>query len=352
MAKERLFDLPETKGEFKLRGLVQGTAKDDFFKSKITKTKKPMNLLKFGVQTDEDNLVKVSLNGMARDEAFFYKKAEEKGKKGVTKRIPWANRLSFNESGFNLIGIKVGVKKTLDENGIEKNDTKTYTEYDACKELGNSLADGLGVFVRGNLEFSSFTNTKDNGEVEIKRSTKFVPNQISAVTKPIDFNEADFVPTSDFQQTIIIMEVTKDQEDDKGIVSAKIVTYNTIEDAEFVVRNRKLFKNLKGLKPYTAIKVWGNIVNKAIAEEVVEDDGWGESNSFEATNTYIKELEITGADKDSIDKDTYCQSNMDEALEKIRNNEKANNDFGSTTNDDWGVNPSGNSTDEEDEGWD
>ena len=72
MAK-RLINLPETKGEFKVSGLVIGTEKGDkFFKSIKTKNNKDMNLLSFGVETDKNSTTYISLNGMARDEVYFY----------------------------------------------------------------------------------------------------------------------------------------------------------------------------------------------------------------------------------------------------------------------------------------
>ena len=38
MAKERLFDLPETKGVFQIRGLVTGHDKDNFYKEIMNST--------------------------------------------------------------------------------------------------------------------------------------------------------------------------------------------------------------------------------------------------------------------------------------------------------------------------
>lgn len=354
MAKERIFNLPETKGEFKLRGKVTGTKKDSFFESKITKAGKPMNILKFGVETNTDSTVYLDLNPTERDDVFFYKRPEVKGEKGTTKKIPWLKRASFNEEGFTLIGMKIGIKKIVDDKGKEKNDTKTYAEFDGAEILSEELKDEMGVFIKGNIKYSSFTNDKE----EVKRSVKFEPNQVSGVSKDIDFDIEEFKPTNDFQQTIIFMEAEMDEsnpDDKKGIVSAKIVTYNSIEDTEFIVRDGKLFKMFKkNLKPYTAIKVHGDIYNKVESDEETENDGWGEKSSFDSVNkTFIRELVIKGADPSTIDVDTYNQKEMDKALSAINSNKQAKQEFGNDVKADesWGeVKPTTEVND--DNGWD
>lgn len=351
---ERLFDLPETRGEIKLRGVVKGTDKDTFFSSMATKKGVPMNFLKFGLDVSLDSTVYLDLNGSERKEVFYYKKAETKGQKGITKRVPWPQRKSFNEDGFNLIGMTVGVEKVIDNDGKEKNDIKTLVEYDACEYLANKLIDGESMFVLGSIDFGSYQDK--NGD--IKRSTKFVPNKILGA-KPIDFEADDFEQVSDFQQTIVFMGASlddSDKNDIKGIIEAKIIKYSTIEDAEFIIRDKKLFSTFKkNLKPYTAIKVWGNINNKVEAEEVEEDNGWGEKSSFEKHNkTFIRELVITGADPSTIDTDTYSQKEIDKALISIENSKKANEEFGNSSNNDssWGSSSKSTEEDDELEGWD
>lgn len=61
-----------------------------------------------------------------------------------------------------MIGVKVGVKKIVDKKGNEVNDKKVLTEFDACEEIGTNLKDDASVFVKGNLEFSTY-NDKHNG---------------------------------------------------------------------------------------------------------------------------------------------------------------------------------------------
>ena len=319
MAKERLIKLPQTKGEFKISGIVTGTKKGDkFFNQKKTKTGKDMNLLNFGVETNADTTVYVGLNGMVRDEVFFYKRAEKKGEKGTTKKVAWVDRYKFNEDGYKLIGLNVGVSKKLNDKGEKVNDNNTYTEFDACKQIGDNLQDGQSVFIKGNIEYSSYKNDKD----EVKRSTKFVPNQVS-LCRDIDFKAEDFQENNGFKQVIIFESIEFDESDandKKARVQAKIITYSTIESAEFIIRDKKLaniFK--KGLKPYNSIKVWGHITNKIETEEVEEEDVWGESNTFDnASKPSIRELVITGADPSSIDTKTYSEEEIDKAVRALK----------------------------------
>lgn len=349
MAK-RLINLPETKGEFKVSGLVTGTEKGDkFFKSIKTKNNKDMNLLSFGVETDKNSTTYISLNGMARDEVYFYKRPDKKAgeTKGSTKKVPWSERYMFKEDGYKLIGLNIGVSKKLNEKGEEVNDNKMLAEYDACKQIADNLTDGQSVFIRGNIEYSSYKN--DNGDV--KRSTKFVPSQVS-LCKDIDFEKEDFKPTNQFKQTIIFESIemdTEDKNDPKARITAKIVTYNTIETAEFIIRNKSLYNTFKkNLKPFSSIEVWGEITSRQDVQEVVETDTWGEENTFDKVNTpMIRELVITGANPNTIDTDTYTEEALEEAVRALK--EFGEKTTTSSNNDDWGSVDDSNASDEDDE---
>ena len=348
---ERIITLPETKGNFKLRGIVSGTQRDKFYTEKITQSGKDMRITNFTVKTNENSDIQVSLNGMERDKAFFYKRAEKKGEKGEVKKIPFADRHNFKEEGFKPIGINIGLSKKIDEKGREINDSKTMVEYDAVKEIKENMEDGLSVFVKGNLEFSNFQ--KEDGTVV--RNTRFTPSQVSLCGE-VDFKDEEFKEVNDFKQQIIFMGIEMDDsnpEDKKGLVSAKIVTYSTIEEAEFVVRDKGLFNTFKkNLKPYTSIIVWGKINNKVEIEEVTENDVWGEESSFDTPNrNYIRELVITGADPNSIDKETYSEKQLEEAIRAIREfGEEKDTGSSDGTDSEWGSDISSEENDE-DEAW-
>lgn len=347
----RKINLPETKGEFKLIGVVNGVEKQNYFTEINTKSGKKMNILKFAAKSSKDNNVQVELKGIEKNEVCFYKRPTEGEKKGTVQKVKWVERNTWKEDGYRLIGINVGVTKTIDAEGNSKNDNKTLTEFDACKYIKEHLEDDRSVFIKGNISYSSFKN--DNGDV--KRSVSLEPNQISLCSKPIVFEEENFEEENSFKQTIIFTGIEldeSDKEDKKAIVEAKIVAYNSIENATFVLRNQRLYKTFKKkLKPYTSITVWGKLLNKVIKEEVVVEDEWGEVNSFDKPkSTFKREMEITGADPNSIDTDTYSEEKMDEALRALKEfGEETSVNSNISSDDDWGT--SNNIQNDEDDEW-
>lgn len=354
----KLFELPQTKGTFQVRGIVSGVEKDNFYTEKKTKTGKDFRMVNFGVEYEDKKTIYPSLNGMPRDKVYFSKKNED-GKTEV-KAIAWKDRIKNAPDGYRMIGVLTGLKKVPGDNGKLKNDNHYKTEYDACEYINENLHDGDSVFVKGNLEFGSYTN-KDG---EVSRTTKFVPTQVSLCQKDIDFEAEDYAPAHDFTQTIIFVGIDQERENDKPtgrfVVDAKIVNYNSIESAEFIIEDAKLAKQMRsGLKPYNSIQVHGhiNVVNNVEdVNDEEDDDCWGEPNDMDNKRVFApthRELIITGAKPLTIDKDTYTEKAIDEAIKKVNASKKAEQDFTgkaeSTSNvdDDWGDDAS----DDEDEPW-
>lgn len=351
MAKTRLFDLPETKGAFQLKGKVSGTQKDGFSKEIKTKSNKDMRMINFGVEYAEGSTLYVSMQGMEQENVYFSKRAENKGDKPDVVKVPWVDRFTYNREGYKLIGKNIGVKKKIDKDGKEVNDKKTLTEFDACKEIADNLADGNSVFIRGKLDYSSMAD--DNGNK--KHFTKLIPDQVSLCGE-VDFSDEKFTQQNDFNQVIIFMGVEKETSDSgtetgRFVVQAKIVTYSTIEDVEFIIEDSKLANMFrKNLKVYNAIKVNGHMVTVTQTEEVSDDDSWGEEDSLEKVSAPTKrEFIITGAKPSTIDKELYTKENVEEAIGKINKANKAETDFGSDTKNDWGE--TSDAVDDEEEAW-
>ena len=351
--KGRLFDLPETKGSFQLKGVVSGMEKEGALKEIKTKSNKDMRILNFGVCYDGTGTLYANLQGMEQESVYFSKRAEEKGQKGETVKVPWADRFTYNREGFRLIGKNIGVKKKIDETGKAVNDKKVLTDFDACKEIKDNLKDGASVFIKGTLDYSSFADDKGNK----RTSTKLIPNQVS-LCADVEFDDEKFTQQNDFNQVIIFMGIDQEKVDDKPtgrfIVAAKIVTYSTIEDVEFIIENKDLAtKFKKSLKPYYAIKVNGHMVSSAQVETVAsDDDNWGEEDAMEKVSAPVKrEFIITGAKGSSIDKEVYTEEKIETALMQIAKANKAENDFGNDSDSGWGdADLSGD--DDDDEAWD
>lgn len=340
----RLFDLPETRGQFQVKGRINGVESSRFYTEKKTKNNKDFRAVNFGCEYDDKKTVYMNLNGMPQDNVYFSKRNADTGKT-ETKKVAWANRNSFNESGFRMIGTNLGLTKTTDAEGKEVNDKKTMHSFDACQHIKKNMRDDMSTFIRGNIEFSSYLD----GEGNTRRSIKYVPSQIS-LCKEVDFEEydEDNKPVHDFTQTIMYMGITKEEENGKEtgrfVVSAKIVTYGDIVDTEFIIADAKL-ANLfrKNLKAYNSISVHGHIEVTHKVEESSEDDGWGAANTMNSVSAPTKtEMIITGATPSSIDRESYNEKNVSEAIAKIRNARTAEQNFGSKANtndddsDDWG----------------
>lgn len=354
----RIFDLQETKGTFQVRGIINGVEKERFYTDKKTKTGKDFRAVNFGCEYNDKKTIYLNLNGMPQQKVYFSKRNQATGKT-ETKDVPWANRNKFNEEGFRMIGVGLGLTKTQDQTGKVVNDKKTMTPFDACEYINENLQDDMSTFIKGNIEFSSYTD----GEGNVRRNTKYIPGQIS-LCKEVDFSkydDADNKPAHDFTQTIVFMDVDQEKVDDKAtgrfIVSAKIVTWSDIVDTELYITDKSLanlFK--KNLKPYNAITVHGKIEVSHGVQEVETEDSWGEANAMNRVNVSSKsELIITGATPSTIDRETYTEKNVAEAMAKIKTSKTAEQNFsGKTTesaNEDGGWGESYNDTDDESDPW-
>ena len=354
----RIFDLQETKGTFQVRGIINGVEKERFYTDKKTKTGKDFRAVNFGCEYNDKQTIYMSLNGMPQQKVYFSKRNQSTGKT-ETKDVPWANRNKFNEEGFRMIGVGIGLTKTKDQTGKVVNDKKTMAPFDACEYINENLQDDMSTFIKGSIEFSSYTDSEGN----VRRSTKYIPGQIS-LCKEVDFSkydDADNKPAHDFTQTIVFMGVDQEKVDDKAtgrfIVTAKIVTYSDIVDTEFYIMDKNLanlFK--KNLKPYNAITVHGKIEVSHNVQEVEEEDSWGEANAMNRVSNPTKtEMIITGATPSTIDKETYNEKNIAEAMAKVKASKTAEQNFSGkaaeSANDDGGWGESYNDADDESDPW-
>lgn len=332
----RIIDLPQTKGSFEFAGKVTGTQRSGYYNESTTKNGSTRRVLSFGIQTNKDDTFYVELAGMPRDNVSFFRRADkDKGIEKDTKKIPWKDRFNYvAPEGYEQIGVRVGVTKVQNEKGKMVNDNKVMTEYDATEFISQNLHDGDDVYVRGNIEYSTY-----NG----KHLTKFVPTQVSLSSKEIDFAAEDFEEKAYFTQTIVYTGGHKDTESDDIILDAKIVGYSSVEDAEFYINPKMneqvavMAKSLKKyVKPYTSFECHGPIIAQKKVEEVEEEDIWGCANKMKKQSSpvvrklYLDGIEAATFDPDPKNRDaepTYTEDNISEAIAKIRNAAQAKKDF-------------------------
>ena len=353
MAKEKMHEMKNTPSSFQLRGVITGTASQRFYKNGKSQNGNAWNALEFGVKIAENKTVYVTMRGFPRDEVFYYKRGEN-GAKGTTKKVAWKDRKKSPGDGFRLIGVNISTGK--DENG--KNINETFVEYDAIEHLHNSLKDDESVFIKGNLQFSSYTNK--NGQT--RRKVELVPTQISYTQKPVDFDADDYEEMCEFENVLVFSSIDKElDENDKPtsryILSGYAIGYNSVENVSFIIDadHAKLANNIKkAMKTGYAIKTFGrvNVINDI---SVVEDDsdGWGETSPMERVNSpTIREYVVYRADPNSIEKEEYSEDAISEAIRKINSAKTASENFGEKANtitdsdDDWSTD-----VDTEDDPW-
>lgn len=358
--------LKVTSGSFQIRGIVTGVQSNNFYSEKdITNSKNKVRNANFGVKydvaRDGDSVdltmgktIYPTVQGFTRESVYFSKRENDKTE---TKQIPWAQRLEFatNNPDWRVIGVNVGLEK--DEEG--KNIKQYLTEFDAAKVIKDKLKDDMSVFVRGNLEFRSYTNNQG----ETKRFTTFAANQIS-LCADVDYEDEEFDAKHDFEQTIVYTGIEKETDADnkptgRFILSGYVVSFNAIEPVSFVIVDSKLANLMrKNLKPYNSIQVHGKIEVSHVVEEVVEEstDEWGDSNPMSnrrANAPTKRELVVTGASPSTITTDVYTEENVSAGIAKLKAKAQVNKNFGEkkeetvANNDDWGT----AADDTEDEPW-
>lgn len=322
MAK-KIHNLPQTSGMFNLRGIVTGALKNNFYTEKTTKNGNGFRQLSFGVEFDDQQTAYLTLNGMERKFVYYYSAKDKK-----TVDIAWKDRNKAPGEGYRMIGVNVGLERSEEDDGNLK---YTLTDYDAAKYASEHLEDGMSVFVKGNLEFDSYTDSKG----ETKRSRKLVPTQISRCSKDVNFDAEDFEALSDFKITIVYQDIAKEKDEndrDTGrfVLSTLVVNYSSIVPVDFIVEDAKLATLMKkNLKLFNSIEVTGKFKSSVVTETVEETDDWGEKSSFDRVSApRVFELVVTGAKPASIDRETYTEQNIAEARKAIINKDKVESNFG------------------------
>lgn len=356
-----------TQGTFQIRGVVTGVKNNNFYSEKdITNSKNKVRNVNFGVKYDVmrdtalnyvdttiGKTIYPSVQGFTRDSVYFSRRVDDKTE---TKQITWAQRLEFaaQNPDWRVIGVNVGLEKDEDDKNIKE----YLTEFDAAKTIKDKLKDDMSVFVRGNLEFRSYTNQQG----ETKRFTTFAANQIS-LCADVDYENEEFEAKNDFEQEIVYTGIEKETDGDKPtgrfILNGYVISYNAIEPVSFVIVDSKLANLIrKNLKAFNSIKVHGKIEVSHVVEEVVENntDEWGVSNPManRRTNAPTKrELVVTGASPATISTEDYTEESVSAGIAKLKAKAQVNKNFGekkeepAASNDDWGTPASDDNLDEE-----
>ena len=284
MADKKVFKLEQTKGNFKLSGIVVGITKENSYIEGETKDNVPYRTVKFGVKTSNTNIINTELYGAEQDFVYPYSSTEKKSLK-----IPFKDRNEELQDTYHIIGINVTT---------EGNEKVTYVEYDAVEPIHQGFNDGDSVYVTGELKPNSFISTSGDLVSNFKYSIK----SITFKEKPVDFDDPKFKVTASFEQDIVITDTNLDKKTNKVLVNGYAIGYaDSFKQVQYVVhydKNEKLGNNFLKLKFGDYIKVLGICINSPTIEAV--EDEWGSEvpTGYKTGGKYVSELRITAVAKD------------------------------------------------------
>lgn len=284
-------NLIQHKGNFQLRGIITGkdpeTARkgNGYKEGKIEKginAGNPYRAIRFLVKTSPDNIIPVELFGQPRKQAVWYSRKEKKSIK-----IDWAKRFNQPPDGYELI----------------------LPEYDLVKKIDDDFKDGDSVFINGEFRFSTYKDQQGN----VRPQTQYIIRSIYHTTNPVDFESENFKEQNTFEQEIVIQDIMEDSKVKKLFVSAYVIGYGgTFNPAMFEINTETadatFIRNMKSLKFGDQIKVNGYIHNRALTEEVCDNDGWGQK--VKSVTNYYRALEIVGAFGDTLQKKLYKEEDF------------------------------------------
>lgn len=306
----------ETKGKFKLIGIVSGL-NEESFREGVTASGKDYRSVSFNVQTSETNKVRVELFGMVKDRVFLYSQKDKE-----TKEVTWEER-NENHGSYKLLGTNMKLEKDKAGKAVRK----VMAEYDAIEYMEEMLKDGMSVAVTGRTSVNSY----ENDEGEKRTNIQLQLSSISLMKNEIDFEDEEFKETCNFEQEVVIVEV-EDNEDGKTDVYTKLIDYKgDAHDVVYTVNKEELPKLAQNMKKRMKfgdfIKVYGVITNKVELVEgkdedlETDEDDWGgddelteEMEKSYITN-YIVENEIRAVKSSTYVKGKYSQEDFENADE-------------------------------------
>lgn len=365
--KKKEFKLKQTKGSFKVRGVVSGFDVDKHYNEGVLEKGawegRDYKSIKIPVVTSvndegEENKVWIELFGAEEDNIYAgYREGEGKNSKWITEAFDWTEKDDIPET-HTLLGVRVNLNDGEAENLVKM---------DAVERMAEEINDGDSVYASGEIVYRSYVDKQGDKQM----SKQFVIRSISKMKKDIDFENEKFKEMCSFDQEIVFVAKDKDRETGEMIVIAYIVNYgDKFEQVEFRIDParsesvKKMAEQLFGkMKFGEQIKVTGVIANRV---ELIEDKSapkdrviWGEEAEGYGDSLIkrtISKLEITGADGSTHKKGKEAYKETDFVVEELIDNSDSNdsedeeddNIYGENDNNDNNGNDDSVEIDEED----
>lgn len=311
MAKEEK-KLEQTKGVFKVKGLVKNLDRDNAYEEgervggkNEGRTYRKLNM---GVQTAEDNQIRLGMYAYEPEKVFLWnseKRKKDSSYKG--ERMDYYEYLDKKEvlkaNGTAVLQARVGTE--YDDKG--KLQSSGMTSFEATEEIYDNVDNDDSVYVEGQISYSTFKNKQD----EEVTATNYNIERLFVAKDDFDLEDEDYEEQNYYEQEFVFVDAMVDKENEKVIVTGRIIDYhqNTI-DTSFSINYaddedmKKLAKNItKKFKFGDLVTVFGEILNQAVSTEVEEEDDdllaglGGKSQPKFATRTnvaYNREMTIDG----------------------------------------------------------
>lgn len=277
MAKE----LEQTRGSFKLKGLVKGIDRDNAYEEGVRPDGKyagtTYRKLNIGLQTEPSNQVRLGLFSYEPEEVFMWNSAKKKKNKDYKgERVPFDEYLNkkevLKENGTAVLQSRVGVE--YDEKG--KLQSEGLTSFEASEMIYDNIDNDDGAFIEGQISYSSFKNQSGDDVT----GTNYNIDKFFKAKGPFDLDDEEYDVQNYYEQQFVYIDSMIDKANKKLLVTGRVIDYrkNTI-DTTFVVNYGddpdmgKLAKNInKKFKFGDLMTVYGEILNQTIETEVEDEE--------------------------------------------------------------------------------
>ncbi|MDH6674321.1 single-stranded DNA-binding protein [Paenibacillus sp. LBL] len=301
--------LVQTKGGFKVRGIVTGLSKEKAYSEGTVKNGKfkgnKYRSIRFGVKTSPVNTVYVELYGMEQDTITVYRREDKE--KNITedkKTIPFEKRANI-PAGYEIVNTTFKLESSEEGEDIVKH----YVQYDAVKYIQKTLKDGDSVYMQGNTEYSKYVDATGKERQQKRNNIRSIYRE-----EAIDFTAEDFRELAAFEQEIVF--VGSEVEGEKVFVTGRTIAYGgNFLDVQFVIDpqdDEELQKTATAFEKYLSfgdlLKINGNIVNRVERVEEEEPASTGLFGNKSASGygkrpirTTVTEMQIIGVDEASYE---------------------------------------------------
>lgn len=320
MAEKVEHTLAQTKGTFDLVGRVVNIDRENAYQEKTMdkgKNKgKSYRTLRFGIKTSESNIVQVSMFSFLPDEVYLWDSENKKGGK-----VPYENwkknRKGYEKQKKVPLQTRVGLEKGEDG----KNITMHLPSFDVMEYIYDNLNNEDSVIAKGNIS----RNTYESRSGDVQTSVNYNLESLFKLKNEVDFSDEKFEEKSVFTEQFIFESADLDSRNKTADVYGKVVNYHgktndviykinfANEEDSGLEQMAKIFA--KKIDYGSLLQVHGNVVNRAVTEEVDEEPEdellalmAGERNRMNTTVTYVNYLEIRGTD--ALERAKYTEDDV------------------------------------------